>query len=89
MQLTRLHRGRGALKHDDRIDALAAAVEFYKEHMQLDTEKSSEDNKRKEWEKRVKNWAENFRAGDYIPSSGALKLISTNHKKPRKNQWGW
>lgn len=89
VQLTRIHRGRGALKHDDRIDVLASAVEFYKEHMKLDVSKTSEDNQKKAWEKRVKNWAENFRAGDYIPSSGALKLISTNHKPPKKNQWGW
>lgn len=89
VQLTRIHRGRGALKHDDRIDVLASAVEYYKEHMKLDVSKASEDNQKKAWEKRVKNWAENFRAGDYIPSSGALKLISTNHKPPKKNQWGW
>lgn len=89
IQLTRIHRGRGALKHDDRIDVLASAVEYYKEHMKLDVSKASEDNQKKAWEKRVKNWAENFRAGDYIKSSGALKLISTNHKPPRKNQWGW
>ena len=89
VQLTRIHRGRGALKHDDRIDVLASAVEYYKEHMKLDVSKTSEDNQKKAWEKRVKNWAENFRAGDYIPSSGALKLISTNHKPPKKNQWGW
>lgn len=90
IQLTRLHRGRGALKHDDRVDVLSAAVEFYKSHMSLDTAKVSEDIKKKEWEKRVHDWANNFRAGDYAPTSGATKLVSTNHK-PRKpnNQWGW
>jgi predicted phage terminase large subunit-like protein len=90
IQLTRLHYGRGALKHDDRVDALAAAVEFYKSHMSLDMAKSSEDFKKKEWEKRIKDWAQNFRASDYVPCSGATKVVSTNHKKPNKNkQWGW
>ena len=90
MQMSRLHRGRGALKHDDRVDVLAAAVEFYKSHMSTDTEKASEDLKRKEWEKRIKDWANNFRASDYAPTSGATRVVATNQKpKSRKNQWGW
>lgn len=90
IQLTRLHKGRGALKHDDRVDVLAAAVEFYKSHMASDTEKASEDLKKKEWEKRIKDWANNFRASDYAPTSGATRVVATN-QKPRKvgNQWGW
>jgi len=90
IQLTRLHRGRGALKHDDRVDVLAAAVEFYKSHMSIDTEKISEELKKKEWEKRVKDWATNFRASDYAPTSGATRVVATNQKpKSNKNQWGW
>jgi hypothetical protein len=91
MQITRLHRGRGALRHDDRVDALSAAVDFYKSHMSMDTEKTAKDLEKKAWQKRVKNWSENFRAGDYYPNSGATKLIATNHKpkKKGKSQWGW
>ena len=90
MQLSRLHRGRGALKHDDRVDVLAAAVEFYKSHMSTDTEKATEDYKRKEWEKRIKDWANNFRASDYAPTSGATRVVATNQKpKSKRNQWGW
>lgn len=89
-QITRLHRGRGALKHDDRIDVLSAAVEFYKAHMSMDTEKASEDIKKKEWEKRVKDWANNFRASDYIPCSGATRVVASNQKpKQKRSQWGW
>jgi hypothetical protein len=92
MQITRLHKGRGALKHDDRVDVLSAAVEFYKSHMSLDTGKASEDIKQKEWEKRVKDWANNFRASDYVPCSGATRVVATNQKKKTTNsnkQWGW
>ena len=90
MQLTRLHRGRGALKHDDRVDVLSAAVEFYKAHMALDSGKASVSNQKKAWEKTVKDWANNFRASDYVPCSGATRVVSTN-QKPRKagTQWGW
>lgn len=90
MQLTRLHAGRGALKHDDRVDVLSSAVEFYKSHMATDTEKASEDIKRKEWEKRIKDWANNFRASDYVPNSGATRVVASNQKKKtQRNQWGW
>jgi hypothetical protein len=92
MQLTRLHRGRGALKHDDRVDVLSAAVEFYKSHMAMDTNKASEDLKQKQWEKRIKDWANNFRASDYAPTSGATRVVATNQKKKNTNrskQWGW
>lgn len=91
IQLSRLHTGRGALKHDDRVDVLAAAVEFYKSHMSLDTAKASEAIEKKEWEKRVKDWANNFRASDYAPTSGATRVVATNQKqkKHKRNQWGW
>ena len=91
MQITRLHRGRGALKHDDRVDVLSAAVEFYKSHMSMDTDKVSENIKDKEWKKRIKDWSQNFRASDYIPHiSGATRVISSNHKpKKTRSQWGW
>jgi hypothetical protein len=90
MQITRLHRGRGALKHDDRVDSLASAVDFYKDHMVVDTKKTIQDIEKKTWEKRINDWANNFRAGDYVPNSGALKIIASNAKpKKARNQWGW
>jgi len=39
-QMTRITRERGALKHDDRLDALAGAVAYWVEHMNRDTEKA-------------------------------------------------
>lgn len=41
-QLTRITRDRGALKKDDRIDALALAVHYWTERMAQDTEKAAE-----------------------------------------------
>ena len=58
--------------------------------MSLDTERASEDIKDKEWKKRIHDWANNFRAGDYAPTSGATKVVATNQKqKSKRNQWGW
>lgn len=39
-QLTRITRDRGALKHDDRLDALAGAVAHWTEYMNRDIEKA-------------------------------------------------
>ena len=38
-QMTRLTRDRGALQHDDRLDALAMAVDYWKEQMDVDNDK--------------------------------------------------
>lgn len=42
-QLTRLTRDRGALAHDDRLDALAIAVQFFVEHMEKDSKIGADD----------------------------------------------
>jgi hypothetical protein len=41
-QLTRITRERGALAHDDRLDALAMAVAFWTEHMSRDNNKAAD-----------------------------------------------
>jgi hypothetical protein len=39
-QLTRVTKDRGALIHDDRLDALAIAVNYWTEHMARDNDKA-------------------------------------------------
>lgn len=54
-QMTRMTVARGALKHDDRIDVLAMAVEHWKAFMTADVAKSEErarEKARQEFEKR-------------------------------------
>lgn len=43
-QLARITRDKGALKHDDRIDALAMAVAFWADSMARDTDKAHEEH---------------------------------------------
>jgi hypothetical protein len=45
-QLTRITRDRGALRHDDRLDALALAVKFWTDY--LDRDVTREEDKRAE-----------------------------------------
>ena len=42
-QLTRLTRDRGALKHDDRLDALAIGVQFFVESMEKNSEEGASE----------------------------------------------
>ena len=44
-QLTRLTRDRGSLRHDDRLDALAMAVQYWKDHASADVEANIKERK--------------------------------------------
>ena len=54
-QMTHMTAQRGALKHDDRIDVLALAVDYWKQHMAIDAAQAEADHRKKldrEFEKR-------------------------------------
>lgn len=54
-QMTHITAQRGALKHDDRIDVLALAVDYWKQHMAIDAAQAEADHRKKldrEFEKR-------------------------------------
>lgn len=57
-QMTRLTREKGALAHDDRLDALAIAVAYWIEHMGRDTEKAAEEHKEALLDKMLEDFAE-------------------------------
>jgi hypothetical protein len=44
-QMTRLTRDKGALRNDDKLDALSMAVQYWVEHMSRDTEKAATEHK--------------------------------------------
>lgn len=56
-QLTRITRDRGALVHDDRLDALAIAVNYWVETMGRDNNKAANDLKSKALEKELKKFS--------------------------------
>lgn len=64
-QMTRLTRDRGALVHDDRLDALAIAVAYWTETMARDNNKAASDIKSLAMDKELKNFHRNvFGMGD-------------------------
>lgn len=58
-QMTRLTRDRGALVHDDRLDALAIAVAYWTESMARDNNKAADDIKSVALEKELKKFMGN------------------------------
>lgn len=63
-QMTRITRDRGALIHDDRLDALAMAVAYWVETMARDTNKEASEIKSQAMDKELKNWHRNV-FGDF------------------------
>jgi hypothetical protein len=49
-QMSRITKDKGALKHDDRLDALAGAVAYWAEHMAIDAAKAAEKAKDRDME---------------------------------------
>ena len=55
-QMTRITRDRGALAHDDRLDALAMAVAYWVEHMARDNDKAAQSIKDKALKEELKKF---------------------------------
>ena len=55
-QLTRIYREKGALRHDDRLDALAGAVGYWVEAETLNEKQSVDAHRRKALEEELKAW---------------------------------
>jgi len=85
-QITRIHNGRGSLSHDDRVDVLAAAVNYWEDAIGLNVDDAVERNREKEKQQIVDEWMSNKRIhgllGDKV--SGALRL--NEHEKPNNNR---
>jgi len=58
-QLTHLTAERGCLRHDDRLDALAAACRYFRESLARDIKRAEEEHKRKIREKELDEWLRN------------------------------
>jgi hypothetical protein len=59
-QMTRLTRDRGALIHDDRLDALAIAVAYWTESMARDNNKAAKDIRNQHLDKELKKFMSNI-----------------------------
>ena len=89
IQITRLTEKRGALKHDDRIDVLSAAVSHWSDSISIDPDKAIQKNENDAQKKITKDWLSNKRSlgllGDRI--SGAV-LLNGQEVGKKKSKFG-
>lgn len=63
-QLTRLTREKGALAHDDRVDALSIAVSYWVEQMALDADQEQQDERQRALDKELENFISHATGND-------------------------
>jgi hypothetical protein len=52
-QLTRMCREKGAVKHDDRVDALALGVKYFQDVLAISAQQQAIDHSRQQWQNMV------------------------------------
>jgi hypothetical protein len=57
-QLTRMCREKGAVKHDDRVDALALGVKYFQDVLAISSREALIMEKRQEWDKMINTFIE-------------------------------
>lgn len=67
-QLTRVTKDKGALIHDDRLDALAGAVAYWVEQMGRDTEKAAQSHRERLIDAELQKFARSVLGVDRVPS---------------------
>jgi hypothetical protein len=85
-QMSRLTKDRGALAHDDRIEALALAVQFWVDSMRRDIDQAVKD----EESERLMDYMEDFIGTVFgqVSQNGTISRAQTGQETPRKPT-GW
>lgn len=86
-QMTRITRQKGALVHDDRLDALAGAVSFWTDAMAQDAKKAAEKANEKAFEAAVKDHIRNQLVALDGPGGRTSRRQSGSAFTLRKNRW--
>ncbi len=68
-QITRLTEMKGSLRHDDRVDVLSAACEYWKDHLQVDVDEMAAKNAIKAENDYINMWEDDIRRGQMISES--------------------
>jgi hypothetical protein len=82
-QITRLYRERGALAHDDRIDALAATVQYFEESLGVDVDRAVEAAAQRRLDESWKMMKNDSQRGIWLlgeRASGAVRLADEKWK---------
>ena len=90
-QITRLYERRGALKHDDRVDILAASVEYFEHTLGIDVDEMIAKNEHEEQMKIIKSWEDDTRRANLLlgeRASGAVRLKTLTPHEINKTVFG-
>jgi len=89
-QLTRLTDRKGALKHDDRVDVLSAACDYWRDGLQVDVDDMAHRNAMKAQEDYINMWVDDTRRGQVITDarggSGTSRVTNLLSSKSNNNQ---
>ena len=80
-QMSRMCREKGAVKHDDRLDALAQGVKYFTDALSISAQEAMNTRKREEWNSLLEDFIEN-------PQSSANHLVFGMHKEQRQKARG-
>jgi hypothetical protein len=75
-QLTRVNYDRGALKHDDRLDALAIAVSYWTENMAQDEDKGISHERSLAMDREVERFLDHAFGNKRQVDRGSTRLLS-------------
>lgn len=75
-QLTRVNYDRGALKHDDRLDALAIAVGYWTENMAQDEDRGIKHEREQALDRELERFMDNASGGRRVANVGAVRLMN-------------
>ena len=81
-QMSRMCREKGAVRHDDRIDALAQGVKYYTDILSISAQEQINSRKREEWNDLINNWEDDR---DCFASHLVFNLNMEQRDKSRGN----
>jgi hypothetical protein len=80
-QMSRMCREKGAVKHDDRLDALAQGVQYYTDALSISAQEAIKTRKRDEWNSLLEDFIDN-------PQSSANHIVMGMNKDQRDKARG-
>ena len=90
-QLTRIYERRGALKHDDRVDVLAATVQYFEDTLGIDVDDVVAKNEHEKAMEEIKTWEDDARRAFHIlqdRTSGAVRVKTLSPQQTARTIFG-
>ena len=90
-QISKIYDTRGALKHDDRVDVLAAAVEYFEDALAINVDEKVAQYRQQEQDEIFKSWVDDDRRAAQIMrdhTSGASRVKTLRPQEVQRTVFG-